>query len=98
MSGVSALINEIRNAHYSNTSQEDAPKPAKSQPAKTPSKDQTEKRERKTRRRRSITDVEVSNPSMYTVTIIGGLAIPGYPLNPGEKLAIAKLVPVTVQA
>lgn len=33
---------------------------------------------------------------MYTVTVVGGISIPGFKLKQGEKLAIAKLIPVKV--
>lgn len=32
--------------------------------------------------------------NMFTVTVVGGIGLPGYPLNKGEKLAIVKLTPI----
>lgn len=35
-------------------------------------------------------------PSTFSITIVGGIGLPGYPLNEGEKLAIVKLTPIAI--
>ena len=34
--------------------------------------------------------------NMYTMAIVGTIGMEGYPLNPGEKLVIAKLTPIPI--
>lgn len=70
----------------------------------TPSKDEvapTTIKKRRRRRSKAAPATEVKSPSkngIFTVEIVGGIGLPGYPLNEGEKLVVAKLVPVKVRA
>ncbi len=58
------------------------------------------KKRRRKRSKPAVTSYTKPVPTngLFTVEIVGGIGLPGYPLNEGEKLAIAKLVPVKVRA
>lgn len=56
---------------------------------------------KKTRKRAAVAKeapetLPFAGQQMYTVTVVGGISIPGFKLKQGEKLAIAKLIPVKV--
>ena len=56
---------------------------------------------KKTRKRSAVAKeapetLPFAGQQMYTVTVVGGISIPGFKLKQGEKLAIAKLIPVKV--
>lgn len=56
---------------------------------------------KKTRKRAAVANeapetLPFAGQQMYTVTVVGGISIPGFKLKQGEKLAIAKLIPVKV--
>jgi len=103
MSGAKALIDEIRKQHYSNVN---TPKKAEANVTEVKEKKPMEKAQPQAHRRRGrkpkhvSTNVDVEGlfkaNALFTVTIVGGLALPDYPLEEGEKLAIAKLTPIKV--
>ena len=37
-----------------------------------------------------------TGPGMYTMSVVGVIKVNGYPLQPGEKLVVAKLTPINV--
>lgn len=39
---------------------------------------------------------QLEGANMFTVTVVGGVGLPGYPLKKGEKLAIVKLTPIAI--
>lgn len=94
-SGAQALMDEIRRSHYSNMKPAEANSSSKT--TAPVSKDaEPNPAEKKTRRRRR----RVENPpvaddaKMFTISVIGGMNLPGYPLQNGEKLVVAKLTPI----
>ena len=68
--------------------------PAKPEDATTPEA----KPERKRRRKPAEPKTEgILDSNMYSIALVGGIVMPGYPLNPGEKLVIAKLTPLVIE-
>ena len=50
------------------------------------------------RRRRTKAEIQAapSQQNMYTMSVVGAATLADYPLQPGEKLVIAKLTPIHV--
>ena len=53
------------------------------------------KKRRSIKQNCEIVPTEIT-PSTFSITIVGGIGLPGYPLNEGEKLAIVKLTPIAI--
>lgn len=70
-------------------------------PRKQHKETKTMNKVKKTRKRAAVAKeapetLPFAGQQMYTVTVVGGISIPGFKLKQGEKLAIAKLIPVKV--
>ena len=104
--GADALIEEIRARHYSaaenakGTRKDVRTNKAKRVDAEPSHNDDSvgndvpRARRRKTRHDAGIGVGAVSGAeNLFDVTIVGGIGLPGYPLESGEKLAIVKLTP-----
>lgn len=54
------------------------------------------KKQRRVRRPKcEMVPTEIT-PSTFSITIVGGIGLPGYPLKEGEKLAVVKLTPIAI--
>lgn len=74
-----------------------APAPAEA-PAKPEAATTEAKPERKRRRKTAEPKTEgILDANMYSIALVGGIVMPGYKLNPGEKLVIAKLTPLVIE-
>lgn len=66
----------------------------------TPSEEPPKTKGRKPRAKKEAKGIpfaeELTGASMYTMSVVGGIGLPGYPLNKGEKLVIAKLTPIAI--
>lgn len=98
--GVDSVIEEMfpgvrmRNRKAEPAAPAPAEAPAKPEVATTPET----KPERKRRRRPAEPKTEgILDANMYSIALVGGVVMPGYPLHPGEKLVIAKLTPLVIE-
>ena len=103
--GAKALIEEIRARHYSSTKKSKgkglaAPLPERKstvlpEPKESADYVKPKPNVRLGRKAKPGVKVPISGiENLFDVTIIGGIGLPGYPLNEGEKLAIVKLSPI----